>query len=83
MKNLQKLSYSNFQLATDACETSAKVFKCGVEKDPDGMANLIESSSKNKAEESAVFNIVHCCGDSIFIISKPVGQYCGQNNGSL
>lgn len=41
-------------LASDACETSAKVFKCGVDKDPSGMANLIESSSKNKAEESAV-----------------------------
>jgi hypothetical protein len=38
--------------ALDACETTAKVFKCGVEKDPQGMADLIVGSAA-KAEEDA------------------------------
>jgi len=50
--------HSKLCSANDPCETSAKVFKCGVDKDPAGMTNLIETSSKNKAAEAAVCNIL-------------------------
>jgi hypothetical protein len=41
-----------FLKALDECETTAKVFKCGVEKDAQGMADLIVGSAA-KAEEDA------------------------------
>lgn len=43
---------NNFFKALDECETTAKVFKCGVEKDAQGMADLIVGSAV-KAEEDA------------------------------
>jgi len=38
-------------LGADECETAARIFKCGVDKDAVGMANLIETSSANAAKQ--------------------------------
>lgn len=48
---IRKLAFVLFLLGADACETAARIFKCGVDKDPAGMTNLIETSSANAAKE--------------------------------
>jgi hypothetical protein len=50
-----------FFKALDECETTAKVFKCGVEKDAQGMADLIVGSAVKAEEDANVsYLILHC-----------------------
>lgn len=42
---------TNLIKGSDACETAARVFKCGVDKDVVGMTSLIETSAANAAND--------------------------------